>query len=257
MSEKTLNYWHTTHIQYPKLQSVGYVTLGVPFNFWMYKVREKKIFNLIANLGLKKSAKILDIGSGTGFYPLLWQGLGFKNITASDFAKGSLEKLRKLKKIKVKKIDIGAKTVLPKYDCITAFDILFHIVDDAAYKQAFSNIASALKKGGIFIFSENLLKEKRREDPVQVTRLEGEILGLLKKNNLQIVSRTPMFCLMNNPVISRNFLLKSYWRVLSGLLYLLPFSGNIFGPLLYPLEIGVTARLKNAPSTETIVTQKI
>lgn len=257
MPEKTLDYWHKTHIQYPNLQAAGYVSLGIPFNIWMYKVREKIFLSSIPKLQIKKEAKILDIGSGTGFYILLWQNLGFKNITASDFVDGSLAKLKKINQVKTKKIDIGKKIVLPKYDSITAFDILFHIVDDNAYKQAYANISSALKKGGFFIFSENLLKKNKIKSPVQVSRTQEEILRLLKKYNFKIISRRPVFYLMNTPIVSQNIFLKIYWRILTLMLHILPFLGYFFGPLLYFFETRITPKLKKGPSTEMIIAQKL
>src|SRR3990167_10052350 len=125
------NYWQKIHQKYPGLQSVGYVDLGEPFNFWMYQVRAKHFENIIAKLALKRNCKILDLGSGTGFYGLLFLSNGFRNVTCSDFSFEALSKLKKIKGIKVKKIDLGIlHKTLPKYDLITCFDVLYHLVDD-------------------------------------------------------------------------------------------------------------------------------
>ena len=48
------------------------------------------------------------------------------------------------------------------FDAVSAFDVLFHIVDDAAYGRAFQNIASLLKPGGWFLWSDNFLKANPR-----------------------------------------------------------------------------------------------
>lgn len=251
-------YWNKTHCQYPGLQAVGYVDLGQPFNFWMYKLRERIFFREIKNLNLPKTAAILDLGSGTGFYPMLWQKLAFENITASDFSPISLKKLQKLAGIKVKQIDLtDRKLDSIKYDCLTCFDVLYHIVDDSAYRQAFKNIAGRLKKDGMFIFSENLLPNKILRARHQVCRPGSLIFKLLKENHLKIIKIQPVFFLMNNPISSSNLALRAYWFCLLAILSRLPFLGYFLGPILYPLDLYLGRVLKRGPSIEIIVCRKL
>lgn len=251
-------YWNKTHRRYQGLQAVGYVDLGRPFNDWMYKVREKIFLRIIKGIDLNKNFSILDIGSGNGFYPMLWQRLGFKDITASDFSEESFLKLKKLTHLKVLKIDITAQKIPPKqYDLISCFDMLYHIVDDDLYCRAFKNIAQILKPGGILIFSENLLPREEFRGTHQVCRPEKFILMLLQKNQLKIINRQPIFFLMNTPITSQNPLLKVYWFCLLAMLSRLNFLGGVLGPLLYPLELRLGKIYRQGPSTEMIVCQKL
>ena len=252
------SYWEKTHRQYPGFKAVGYVDLGESFNWWMYRVREKVFLELIKKLPLNKDIKILDLGSGTGFYPKLFQKLGFKDITASDFSNLAILKLKKIPGIKVRKINLGSNRIpAQKYDLISCFDILFHLVDDRLYQRAFVNIGRLLKTKGYFIFSENLLPRGEFRGLHQVLRNQKFIFGHLKKNHFKIIARQPVFFLMNNPVSSDSFFLKSYWFWLLLILSRLPLMGKILGPLLYPLEIRLIKTLKTGPSTEIIITQNL
>lgn len=51
---------------------VGYRALGRPFNTWMYRVREEVFLREVGRLG-PRGARVLDAGSGTGFYVDLWE----------------------------------------------------------------------------------------------------------------------------------------------------------------------------------------
>ena len=59
------------------LSGVGYQALGRPFNTWMYRVRRSVFLREVSALKLPlQTARVLDVGSGTGFYVRRWQELG-------------------------------------------------------------------------------------------------------------------------------------------------------------------------------------
>lgn len=251
-------YWQKTHGKYPGLQAVGYVDLGEPFNFWMYQVRARHFEKIIKILAPPKNLKILDLGSGTGFYALIFLANGYRNITGSDFSAQAIAKLKKIKGLKVEKIDLGLRQkAFQKYDLITCFDVLYHLVDDRGYIQAFENVGRMLRENGSFLFSENPLPDGEFRCCHQILRNRKTIYTLLEKNHLQVVFRQPVFFLMNTPVLSRNPLLKAYWFWLLLVLSRLPQLGKILGPLLYPLELALGRLFSKGPSTEIIAAKKL
>ncbi|MCL5406886.1 MAG: class I SAM-dependent methyltransferase [Patescibacteria group bacterium] len=261
MTNKNFNataYWQERH-QKTDLSTVGYIGLGLPFNYWMYRVREK-VFNKIVlseEVDLKK-VKVLDIGSGSGFYIKGWQNLGVKNITASDFSPNALKQIKKTFR-NAKTLELDITTPLPnnlgKFDIISAFDILYHIVDDKKYNQAIKNIRKLLKPNGIFIFSENLpLKTQRARH--QVSRDQKTIFSLLDKFRFKIKKIRPVFFLMNAPLCSTNLLSRFHWFILVNSLIKLNFLGYILGPLLYPFELLLTLNSQTGPSTKIIVSKR-
>jgi SAM-dependent methyltransferase len=79
------DYWESLHRASYGLTSVGYIGVGKPFNAWMYRVRRPVFRNTVQPfIPVPDDRRILDIGSGTGFYLDRWRELGFHNITGSD-----------------------------------------------------------------------------------------------------------------------------------------------------------------------------
>src|SRR5437867_6759249 len=44
-----------------------------------------------------------------------------------------------------------------EYDFVSAFDVLFHIVEEERYEQAIRNVHALLRPGGLFLFSALLV----------------------------------------------------------------------------------------------------
>jgi SAM-dependent methyltransferase len=142
------------------------------------------------------------------------------------------------------------------FDAVSAFDVLFHIVDDALYAAAYANVARLLKEGGYFLFSEVLLHSRTVRVRHQVSRPLEEVEALLRANGLEIISRRPMLVLMNPPIDSANPVARGLWRVLEGILTRAPSTGGVLGALLYPIELLLVSRLSESPTTEVVVCRK-
>lgn len=142
---------------------VGHIGLGRYNNNWLYKV-QRRIFLRHIRLLVDDWSKVnvLDIGSGTGYYIDLWKSLGVSSVTATDITTFAVEKLqKKFPNVNCFCLDIGDS--LPevfrnkRYDVISAFAVLYHIVNDDRYQRAFENISKMLRPGGFFVFSENFI----------------------------------------------------------------------------------------------------
>ena len=72
----------------------------------------------------------------------------------------------------------------------------------------------------------------------------------------EVVTRAPIYAVMNNPVSSDSRLLRAWWRKLTRVLRARKAAGPALGAALYPLELTLVSRLKRAPSTELVVCRK-
>lgn len=256
-------YWENRHTEHYGPESVGYAGLGVSYNVWMYRVRRHVVRREIRKARLDVSkCDVLDVGSGTGFYVELWSRLGARSVTGSDFAPYAVDSLRKqFPKHRFCELDITAADVpgeLGQFDVVSAFDILYHIVEDEKYSQAFRNVSALVRPGGHFLFSENLLPGERESNMHQVSRSCAEITQLLSDNDFEILRRAPVFFLMNRPLKSHSRMLSKTWNLVERVTARRdrPYLGNLLGAALYPVEISSLAWMSTGPTTEMMICRR-
>jgi SAM-dependent methyltransferase len=243
------------------LGGVGWFGLGEGFNRWMYRVR-RKVFLRTARRAAPdlRGARVLDVGVGTGFYVERWRELGVRDLTGVDLTDVAVQGLsERYPEHHFVQADITESTGgLPAegFDAISIMDVLFHVVDDQRYERAVANLHSLLKPGGTLILTENLLHGEWHRGPHQVSRDADWILGLLDRSGFEVVSRGPLFVLMNTPVDTRSRLLKGWWWMLMNLLSRARFMGGPVGAVIYPAELALTATLREGPTTEILAARR-
>lgn len=254
-------YWEQRLTKTFDLSGVGYLALGESYNNWLYRIR-KHIFHrclkfIVIDLN---TAAVLDIGSGTGFYVEQWQEAGDCNIVGIDITSVAVQMLRsKFSDHKFYEIDITediSSLGKQKFDVVSAFDVLFHIVDDDLYEAALTNIYSVLKPGGWLLFSDNFVHHQAVTTLHQRSRQINMISQMLSKAGFTETKRFPMFYLMNGPVDTDSRLLKKWWRLLLRVTAKGEAAGFIIGFLLYPLELLLISMMQESPTTEVMICKK-
>jgi SAM-dependent methyltransferase len=255
-------YWEQRFEGGPSLATVGWLGLGPTYNQWLYRVRAT-IFRRRVRRALREqaiapaTARVLDVGSGSGFYIDRWHQLGIRDIQGCDLTTAAVEKLRETyAEHTFAQADIGdaALEYAPSgYDAISCMDVLFHIVDDARYAQALRNCAQLLRVGGMLIFSDNFLHGATQRGAHQVSRSLSEIEAALKDAGLSVYQRRPMFVLMNAPVDSNGRAIQRFWSLLTRVVRRGEAAAFIVGMLLYPIELLLCSVLIESPSTELMI----
>ena len=262
MPAEDTRYWERRHAADDSLDAVGWTGLGRSFNRWMYAVRRAVFARAVrATVHPGPGTRVLDIGSGTGFYLDAWRALGAGHVEGSDLAETAAERLRRSHPgLPIHQLDLGGdRNELPDgpFDAVSAMDMLFHIMDEDAYARAIGNLAVLVRPGGHVVLSENLLREGRRHvGPAQISRSEDEIMGLLRGNGLEPVRRDPMFVLLNGPVDSDNPLLKAWWGGLTRVVSFRDQLGNVLGAVLYPVELLAVRLARRGPSSKLLVCRR-
>jgi len=254
-------YWEDRLSSDFSLNGVGFRRLGPSFNKWAYKVRGERFRAVVAGLGIDwAGADVLDVGSGTGFYIDRWDELGVRRVTGVDVTETAVKALSSRFPDKTfLRLDIGTAIdgLEPaSFDAVSAMDVLFHIVDDAAFARAIQNVGTLLKPGGVFIWSDAFLHRPAVRIRHQVSRPLADIERTVAEAGLSIESRVPMFVLMNNPVDVRNPVVRGAWLAAAGLLSLSDRLGDWAGRRLYPVELRLAARRTEGPTTEIMVCRK-
>ncbi|WP_197167910.1 class I SAM-dependent methyltransferase [Neorhodopirellula pilleata] len=252
------DYWESRLTENFNLRGVGDIGLPNSYNKCLYSIRRFAFRLATKNLkGLEKPS-VLDVGSGTGFYIQQWLEHGAEALNGSDLTSTAVENLQaQFPAAKFRQMDISA--TLPEgigtYDAVSCFDVLFHIVDDQKYNAAIANIASLIKSGGYFFYSDNFLKSETRITH-QSGRTEQTIVNELEKNGLQIVRRLPMFVLMNDPVRSDSRPLRKAFSLTYRLASRGEEWGKLVGNVLMPIERCLIRCKTRGPSTEIMVCHK-
>ncbi len=255
------NYWETRLKDNFGLHGTGYIGLGKKYNDWLYRVRKRVLFSRMRSMGINfDSVKVLDVGSGSGFYVECWKRLGARKVIGTDLTNVAIEELqKKYPDDEFHQLDIGREvTKLPKheFDIVSALDVLFHIVDEVQFETAIRNIYSLLKPGGLFVFSDNFIHGEAITATYQVSRPLDGIVQTLDAVGFEIVKRVPMLFLMNNPVDSNSRMLKSFWRILTKGIAVHELAGFLAGATLYPVELICVFFMKESPTTEMMICRK-
>ncbi|HEV3152892.1 MAG TPA: class I SAM-dependent methyltransferase [Candidatus Baltobacteraceae bacterium] len=252
------DYWENRLGKDVPLNSVGYHGLSDAFVAWLYRVRAARFTQAVRSFA-RPGLRVLDIGSGGGFYIDLWRRLGVTDVTASDLTQASLDAIaRRFPGTATIRFDAGADNVPladGSFDAISCMDVVHHLMDDAQYERAIANCARLLKPGGMLVFTDNFLHGPAFRAAHSLSRPLIQIERILRGNGFSIESRRPMFVLMNNPIDSRSPAHALFWKCVS---YMSEnrVLGAIFGAAMYPAELALTSLLDEGPSTELCVARR-
>jgi SAM-dependent methyltransferase len=255
------SYWNERLAHNPGLCGVGFTSLGRSYNTWLYRVRKTIFRRAIESIPLDcRKARVLDVGSGTGFYLDRWKELGVRQLRGSDFSEVAVSRLQqRYPEIEFSQLDIGdhlPESLHASQDAVSAFDMLFHIVDDSRYRQAIQNIHAALAEGGWFLFSDLFVHEETKRWEHMVARSLDEVERTLTSAGFRIVSRKPVFALMNQPLDCRNRAYVFLWKVFSRVIQTSDLVGHLAGACLSPLDLHLTRVMHESPTTEIMICQK-
>lgn len=256
-------YWESRLSKRYDSQGVGDIGLPISYNDALYRIRCHAFATALRKTGATVQGKhVLDIGSGTGFYIRQWLARGVATLTGSDITQTAVDALSvAVPQARFQRCDIGGdlpdEIAEERFDFVSAMDMLFHIVDDAAYARAIANIGSLLQPGGHFIFSDNLLDRTIVHGPHQISRAEIRTRELLASAGLEVLGTVPMFVFMNDPVRSRNRALRKLFNLTYRLAARGEGWGRMIGTIWFPVELLAIRLLTRGPSTELFVCRKL
>jgi len=255
------NYWEKRLAENYNLKGVGDIGLSESYNVFLYRVRSNVFKYITSNLKLNRSSSVLDIGSGTGFYIGLWIDAGIKKIMGSDLTETAVEQLQtNFPNNEFMQLDIGRplapELACRQFDVVSAYDMLFHIVDDSLYKRALMNFSKLVKPGGTLVFSDNLMSDSDLRIEHQVSRLETDVKTLMQENGFVLKRVVPMFVFMNDPVRTQSRIMKRLFSSIYVFASKGEWQGKLIGSILFPIELLLIRLLGRGPSTEIFVWQR-
>lgn len=166
-------YWEKRHRRYGMdLRGVGNSSLSAEQNEAMYVQACRIVLEVCGRQGVDwKSAHVLDIGCGSGFYTALFQECGVVAYTGVDITKVLFPNLQKrFPHDQFVQLDVTQDELQDVYDLIVMIDVTQHIVQPRRFRRAMKNVWAHLKPGGLFLVTSWLSPRTIRRQPHETAR---------------------------------------------------------------------------------------
>jgi SAM-dependent methyltransferase len=226
----------------------------------MYRVRRVAFRRYVRPASRREPAnRVVDIGSGTGFYINLWQQLGVAHLTGVDITTVAVDALRaRFPAAEFVRADISEEfaPLEAAADIVSAFDVLFHVVDDAAFTRSLRNIAAMLRPGGLFVLSDVFQHDSAFGTTHQVGRTLETILRELDSAGFDVELRRPVFVFMADPTDSHSRILRLVYSVITRAVSRGRAIAWAVGALMYPIEVVATRIRTEGPSIELMIARR-
>jgi SAM-dependent methyltransferase len=155
MNYQPREFWDRRLSEQFDLRGTGETGLSLAYNRACYALRQRVLTRALEEAGMDpRSRAVLDVGCGTGFFTAYYLGRGSK-VTGLDIAPTSIERLRQRHpEARFLLADVGETTIEGGFDVVNAFDVLYHITDDARWERALRNLARAVAPSGVLLVTD-------------------------------------------------------------------------------------------------------
>jgi SAM-dependent methyltransferase len=244
-------YWEDRLQAHPDITGVGYLGRSPAFIEVQYRSRMRRIEKALRRLGLSDltGRAVLDAGSGIGIWLDFWHRHHATTVAGLDFAEASVNRLReRFPGDVIVQADLTASALpLPpsaRYDLISAFDVLLHIVTPEGFVQAIANLASRSAPGGWLVVSDAIVAGTRYAPPYppadyQRVRTLADYREALEANGFEIVSLDPATVFLSTPLEGSSRItfesLRFWWRA-SGAWANFNLPSRVLGPPTIALD---------------------
>lgn len=212
-------YWETRLSRHFDLTGVGYGALGPHYNARMYQARLQALERALTASGRTlANAHFLEVGCGIGFYTEYARRHGIADYVGLDITSQSISRLREVyPQFRFYQADISCTSIEldEEFDIVLAADVLFHIVDDDAFRRALHNIASRLKPNGLFIVSDVFPPQTLQTSVHVRSRALEDYVACLRPDGVQPLHIEPIFAILQPPPLIPGF--PGGWRIYSRL----------------------------------------
>jgi SAM-dependent methyltransferase len=254
-------YWEQRLGRDFSLGGVGHFGLGRAFNEWAYRVRRAAVRRTLLRHGIRADrSDILEAGFGTGYFVELWLELDARSILGLDITQRAVDAFSaRFPRHRFLRQDIAAPNCprFGAFDIVTAFDVLFHLLDEADFRRAIANLCRQLKPGGYLLVTDIFSTSIALRGPTQHSRPLPAYRELLRAQGVKVAEVRPIFFTMSSPVdVSgprAREASRAFWRGLSLVLEKAPVAGHILGPLCYLIDRTLQRTSLRGPSVKLLV----
>jgi len=155
VSYRPREFWDQRLSEQFDLRGTGQTGLSLAYNRACYTLRRAVLDRALREAGWDpRGRRVLDVGCGTGFFTAYYLARGAQ-VTGIDIAPTSVERLRERHpEARFILADVSETRLDERYDLVNAFDVLYHITDDARWEQALVHLADAVAPGGLLLLTD-------------------------------------------------------------------------------------------------------
>jgi SAM-dependent methyltransferase len=197
-------YWERRLSNCFDLRGVGHIGYGEAYNEWLYRRKKYVIERCLRQVPLQ-GHHVLDVGCGTGFFVQWYLDRG-AIVHGLDITTTSIDRLTRQFGHNFQVQDISDPSYRPPrlFDVVNMWDVIYHIISETGFQQAFRNIARSLQPGGLLLFTDwfGAPCDSSVADHVRARCLDTykEVLPGL---GFRLVSTIPLYHFLNKPHLPR------------------------------------------------------
>ncbi len=206
MSYRPKEFWDQRLKDQFDLRGTGETGLSVAYNEACYRLRREVLDRALHAAGADPSGRrVLDVGCGTGFFTAYYLERG-AHVTGLDIAPTSIERLRARHPQATFILgDVSETPVEGTFAIVNAFDVLYHITDDARWESAVRNLAKAVEQGGVLLLTD-LFTEFKRLESHNVARTLDRYERVFNEEGLRVAGLYETHVLLNRELGAFRFL---------------------------------------------------
>jgi SAM-dependent methyltransferase len=217
MTYQPREFWDRRLAEQFDLRGTGQPGLSNAYNRACYELRRRVLDQALTAEAFDPVGKrVLDVGCGSGFFTAHYLARGAQ-VTGMDIAPTSIERLRaRHPEARFVLADVGEAPIAETYDLVNAFDVLYHITEDARWERAVRTLAGAVAPGGLLLLTDTFPPAGQGGPEAEHNRMRPleRYRPILDDSGFAVRSVRPTHVLLNREL--------GFWRFLNrlpGLLY--------------------------------------
>jgi len=210
------DFWERRLSEHFDLRGTGETGLSLAYNRACYALRRSVLARALKEQGFDpRGRSVLDVGCGSGFFTAWYLERGAR-VTGVDIAPTSVERLRaRYPGSRFILSDVSEVALDQRYDLVNAFDVLYHIVDDARWERALVHLAHAVAPGGVLLVTDVFPAAERPQAAHNRMRPLARYEAVLQPRGLARAALHPTHVLLNRELGRWRFLNRLPWLLLA------------------------------------------
>ena len=208
MSPKELDtgqYWDQRLAANLDLRGTGHRAFDLEYNRWLYQAQLDCLEYVISRNDVAITGRrVLDVGSGTGFYVQYFQRHAAAEVYGVDISETSTRYLQEtfptgfFATYDISDADFPFEGT---FELISVISVLYHIVDDERFHSALENICQRLSAGGYLLLSDTFRKPRLPTAKHARPRPLASYQPIFEKVQVQVLDTVPIYYYLNRTFI--------------------------------------------------------